>query len=121
MNASQPAQPLETKSMSADYLDLKDAFGDFMSTFEAFKESNDQKLAEMDRRLGADVLTTEKVDRISRALDEQKRAIDNLSLKRARPVLGQISDREQATLPSEHKQAFEAYTRRLCSIILRRT
>ncbi len=111
MNASQPARPLETKSMSGDHLDLKDAFGEFMSTFEAFRESNDQKLAEMDQRLGADVLATEKVERISRALDEQKRAIDNLSLKRARPVLGQIPDREQAALPSEHKQAFEAYMR----------
>ncbi|EXL10072.1 phage major capsid protein [Aquamicrobium defluvii] len=107
MNASQPAQPLETKSMSGDHLDLKDAFGEFMSTFEAFRESNDEKLAEMERRMGADVLTTEKVDRISRALDEQKRAIDQLTLKRARPIL----DREQAVLPSEHKQAFDAYMR----------
>jgi HK97 family phage major capsid protein len=107
MNASQPAQPLETKSMSGDHLDLKDAFGEFMSTFEAFRESNDEKLAEMERRMGADVLTTDKVDRISRALDEQKRAIDQLTLKRARPVL----DREQAALPSEHKQAFDAYMR----------
>lgn len=107
MNASQPAQPLETKSMSGDHLDLKDAFGEFMSTFEAFRESNDEKLAEMERRMGADVLTTEKVDRISRALDEQKRAIDQLTLKRARPIL----DREQAVLASEHKQAFDAYMR----------
>jgi hypothetical protein len=53
MNASQPAQPLETKSMSGDHLDLKDAFGEFMSTFEAFRESNDEKLAEMERRMGA--------------------------------------------------------------------
>lgn len=107
MNASQPAQPLETKSLSGDYLDLKDAFGEFMSTFEAFKESNDEKLAEMERRFGADVVTTEKVERISQTLDEQKRAIDRLSLKRARPVL----DRENAPLASEHSQAFDAYMR----------
>ncbi|MFC5385347.1 phage major capsid protein [Aquamicrobium segne] len=107
MSASQSVQPLETKTMSGDHLDLKDAFGEFMSTFEAFRQSNDEKLAEMESRLGADVLTTEKVERISQALDEQKRTIDQLSLKRARPVL----DREQQMLPSEHKQAFDAYMR----------
>ena len=107
MTVSQPAWPLDTKSMSGDDLDLKDAFGDFMSTFAAFRQSNDEKLAEMERRLGADTVTVEKVERISQALDEQKRALDQLALKRARPVL----DRESAALPSEHKQAFDAYMR----------
>jgi HK97 family phage major capsid protein len=41
-------------------------------------------------------------------MDEQKRAIDGLSLKRLRPQLGH--DRAQ-TMPSEHKSAFEAYMR----------
>jgi HK97 family phage major capsid protein len=78
-----------------------------MNTFEAFNESNDEKLAELEGRLGGDVLTTEKVERISRALDEQKRAIDNLALKKMRPVLG----RDGQAAPSEHKSAFEAYMR----------
>ena len=37
-----------------------------MTTFEAFKDANDEKLAEIERRLGADVVTTDKVERISR-------------------------------------------------------
>jgi HK97 family phage major capsid protein len=104
MNAHMQAAP-ETKG--ADDLDLKDAFGEFMATFEAFKESNDEKLSQLESRLGGDVVTAEKVDRISRALDQQKRALDNLALKRARPGLGGF-DR---AMPSEHKAAFDAYMR----------
>ena len=106
MNA--PTQPLlETKSATGDYLDLKDAFGEFMTTFEAFKETNDEKLAQLETRLGADVVTSEKVERLSHALDEQKRALDTLELKKARPILG----RHGGAMPSEHKCAFDAYMR----------
>lgn len=88
--------------------DMADAFEEFMTSFERFKAENDQRLKEVEKKTGADVLTVEKVDRIGKALDEQKRALDRLALKNARPALG----RETAgALPSEHKQAFEAYMR----------
>jgi HK97 family phage major capsid protein len=87
--------------------DLSEAFGEFMHSFEAFKDANDQRLGEIESRFGADVLTTEKVDRISKALDEQKRALDQLSLKQLRPVLGGGG----RVGPSEHKTAFDAYMR----------
>ncbi|MBL8584235.1 MAG: phage major capsid protein [Rhizobiaceae bacterium] len=96
----------ETKAAPADVAGVSEAFEDFMATFEAFKESNDQRLVELERRGGADVLSTEKVDRISRALDDQKRLLDRMELKKLRPGLG----RERAA-PSEHKAAFEAYIR----------
>lgn len=98
---------LETKSAAGSHLDLSEAFSDFMSTFEAFKDSNDERLAQLERR-GADVVTSDKVDRISRALDEQKRALDDLSLKAVRPALGRSGARH---VQSEHKAAFEAYVR----------
>jgi HK97 family phage major capsid protein len=98
---------LETKS--ARDADVADAFGEFMTTFEAFKASNEEKLADIDRRLGADVVTTDKVERISTALDEQKRRLDDLALKRLRPPLG---DGGRRAAPSEHKAAFDAYLRR---------
>lgn len=98
---------LETKSSTSEHLDLSEAFGEFMTTFEAFKDSNNERLADLEKR-SADVLVTEKVDRISRALDEQKRSLDNLALKKVRPALG----REGGHLVrSEHKAAFEAYIR----------
>ena len=98
-----PAGAPETKSAP----ELTQAFGEFMSAFEAFKDSNDVRLAEMETRLGADVITSEKVDRISRAVDEQKRTLDQLTLKALRPALGSAGK----ALPSEHKQAFDAYVR----------
>ncbi|MCC6918087.1 MAG: phage major capsid protein [Alphaproteobacteria bacterium] len=93
----------EVKSANGD---VQDAFHEFMSTFEAFKEDNDRRLAEIEAK-SADVVTVEKVDRISRALDEQKRALDQLTLKKLRPGMGRAGQ----AMPSEHKQAFEAYVR----------
>ena len=106
MTQSQMRAP-ETKA-AGDSFDIAEAFGEFMSTFETFKESNDQRLSELEGRKSADVLTTEKVERISRALDEQKRALDGLSLRKIRPALGRDGTR---TMPSEHKSAFDAYMR----------
>lgn len=107
MTKTQLARAPETKAASGDHQDLSDAFGEFMTTFEAFKETNDQRLAELEGR-SADVLTLEKVDRISHALDQQKRAIDGLSLKRMRPALGRDG---AAASAGEHKSAFDAYMR----------
>jgi HK97 family phage major capsid protein len=95
----------ETKGAS----DLGFAIDDLMRAFEAFKETNDQRLDEIERRAAADTLTTEKLDRIDRALDEHKRVVDELALKSARPSLGGAPLRSGATL--QHKAAFDAYVR----------
>ena len=84
------------------------AFGDFMEAFEAFKEANDVRLGEIEQKLTADEVTREKVDRINRAVDDHKRALDQLALKKARPALGGAGSIEA----SEHKAAFSAYMRR---------
>ncbi|MCF3642631.1 phage major capsid protein [Rhizobium sp. TRM95111] len=84
------------------------AFDDFMEAFEAFKETNDRRLGEIEQKLSADVVTRDKVDRINRAMDEQKRVIDQIALKKARPALGGGGTIEAA----EHKAAFETYIRR---------
>ena len=86
--------------------DVAEAFGDFMHAFEAFREANDERIASMERRFGEDVVTTAKVERLTKAVDEHKRALDQLVLKKARPALG-----GGAIGPSEHKEAFEAYVR----------
>lgn len=78
-----------------------DPFSGIMTAFEAFKQANDERLAEIERRMSADVLLEEKVDRIGRT-------IDALSLKARRPQLG-IEDRPAAP---EHRKAFEAYVRK---------
>ena len=105
MNTGDSMGMPETKAVTP--LDLPEAFGEFMAAFGAFKDANDLRLGQIERRMSADVVTTEKVDRISRTLDEQKRALDTLNLKKARPILGG----EGRPVDTEHKQAFEAYVR----------
>jgi HK97 family phage major capsid protein len=82
---------------------------DMMRAFEAFKEANDERLA--DKR--GDVVLEEKLARIDRAIDAQTRRLDDIALKNARPAIGQDSHRERARGASapEHKAAFEAYVR----------
>ena len=99
---------LETKA--ANDPDLKDAFDDFLGAFGAFREANDERLAELERKLSADVVTEEKVERINTALDSQKRMLDRLVLKGSRPDLGSRGS-GRALEASEHKAAFEAYVR----------
>jgi HK97 family phage major capsid protein len=100
---------LETKGEGASALELKDAFEDFMGAFGAFREANDERLAEIERKLTADVLSEEKVTRINDALDSQKRLLDRLVLKGRRPELGAPGGR--GVEASEHKAAFDAYVR----------
>jgi HK97 family phage major capsid protein len=86
------------------------AFDDFMEAFEAFRETNDERLGDIERKMGSDVLTREKLDRIDKALDDNKKVMDELSLKKARPALGRRGAASVET--EEHKAAFEAYIRR---------
>ncbi len=74
---------------------------DVLSAFEAFKDANDERLAQIEKRMSADVVTSDKVDRINKAVDE-------LILKSRRPALSA----EKAVEPSEHKRAFENYVRK---------
>ena len=100
---------LEVKAASGSSDDVAIAFDDFMRAFEAFRETNDERLAQIETAVGADVVTTEKMARINRVLDEQKALIDRLALKNARPALETGENR--SAVRSEHKQAFDAYIR----------
>ena len=98
-------QNFETKSSeSQDEPEVAAAFGEFMHAFEAFKETNDRRLAEIERRATADPVTSEKLARIDRALDE-------LSVKGARlPIGGHGAVRAGSGLA--HKTAFDGYVRK---------
>ncbi len=106
MTAGQAKRAPEVKS-ALDEGDVTGAFHEFMNAFETFKQANNDKLKQLETR-SADVVTVDKVERISQALDEQKQALDTLVLKKTRPVLG----RGGAALQDlERKQAFDAYMR----------
>ncbi len=105
-------QNLETKAASnTTSTEVVDAFDEFMRSFEAYKESNEERLAEIERSVSADVVTVEKMNRINHSLDEQKQHMENLVLKARRPQLGAPDGRALSPLAAEHKTAWHAYMR----------
>ena len=78
------------------------AFDEFMEAFDAFKETNDQRLADIERRGASDALREEKLARIETALDQ-------LSRKAARPPLGGA---HAGAGDLVHKSAFDAFVRK---------
>jgi len=89
--------------------EVKAALDDFLNAFEHFKSSNDERLAELERRSSADVLLEEKVERINHSLDLQKKSIDRMIVDARRPSLGI----ETGAAPvSEHKAAWNSYMRK---------
>src|SRR5690606_12630314 len=94
-----PAPEIKSTSSSSE---LAEAFNEFMGAFEAFRQANDERLAEIEQRTSADILTSEKVDRISAALDEHKAALDRMARKNLRPPLVTSSPQP------EHNAAFDA-------------
>ncbi|SFV31862.1 phage major capsid protein [Hyphomicrobium facile] len=97
---------LETKGAGGE---TARAFEEFLEAFEAFKETNDQRLAEVESRGASDTLVAEKLARIEETLDSTKRVADNLALKSARPHL---TGGAPSTSDLAHKSAFDGYVRR---------
>ncbi|MGJ0532615.1 phage major capsid protein [Methylocystis sp.] len=94
---------VETKSAGDDIL------ADLNRAFSAFKETNDERLTQLENRLGADVVTEEKLARIDHALDDTKSRLDRLALEMSRPRIGgKLIDDHSGR---EHKSAFNHYMR----------
>ncbi|WP_132254832.1 phage major capsid protein [Methylobacterium segetis] len=103
------APALENKAGAGE---TKAALADLATAFESFKATNDTRLAEIDRRLSADVVTEEKLARIDAALDAARTRLDRISLERARPPLaGAETGGPSDGLGAEHKAAFDLYVR----------
>lgn len=91
-----------TKEIKAAPAGAEDAL---MRMFEEYKSANDARLAAIEQRK-PDVLLEEKVDRIDRALAEQKSKIERTALNGKRPALA--ADPAE----TERKSAWNAYLRR---------
>jgi HK97 family phage major capsid protein len=105
------APELKALELKADgtATEVAEAFDEFMGAFEAFKAANDERLAEIENRVSSDVLTTDKVNRISAAMDEQKRALDRVAARRGTPQLE--TGHADRLVGMRHKNAFNAYVR----------
>ncbi|WP_036296816.1 phage major capsid protein [Methylosinus sp. PW1] len=95
---------LETKTLSGE-----EALADLHRAFTAFKDTNEERLEQIETRMGVDALTEEKLQRIDRAIDETKRRVDRVALDLARPRLSSAPGDDAPA--REHKSAFSLYMR----------
>ncbi|MFZ3035378.1 MAG: phage major capsid protein [Parvibaculum sp.] len=105
------ADRLENKSAPAAH-EVREALDDFLGAFEDFKQANDERLEQIEHKLSADVVTEDKVERINRALDRQKKTVDDLALAFARPEIGSDTGNRLDPAKREHKRAFDTYVRK---------
>ncbi len=96
------------KSLGAQ--DAQTIFDDVHRIFHAYKESNEERIGEIERRMGADVITQEKLARIDHALDDQRRRLDHALIEKSRPQL-QAGEARGEPHAREHKTAFRNYMR----------
>lgn len=91
----------ENKAASGD--EVAGAFDEFMQAFEEFKATNDERLEQVEKRAGADVVTEEKLDRLNRTIDQ-------MLAKSTRPPMAGGASGSIAGM--QHKSAFETYMRK---------
>ncbi|GLQ19665.1 phage major capsid protein [Algimonas porphyrae] len=82
--------------MTTPILETKMASDDFAATFAAFREANDERLTEIEKKAAADPLLDAKVDRLNKRLE-------TLSLSLSQPALSQPVD--------EAKSAWDRFIR----------
>ena len=98
---------MERETKSGGSVEIRQAMSEFVRIFEAYKDSNDARLREIEQKRTDDVVTRDKVERLNAALDDQKSAIDRLVLSARRPGL----DEGPAPVANERKAAFQRYMR----------
>ena len=91
--------------------DPAQAFDEFNRAFAAYKETNDDRIHQLETRSASDPLTEDKLARVERALGETKSRLDKIAekavLEKARPRLGETKEVDPAS--RERKAAFRAY------------
>ena len=121
-----PGLGLETKDADggnqppADTVEVKEALGKLLTTFEAFKKKNDEELEQIKKSMrpgnapGPDAITAEEVKKLNEALTAQNKVIDDLrlSLKRSPRQTTRDGKTELTDLQVKHRDAFLDYARR---------
>jgi HK97 family phage major capsid protein len=97
----------EHKSYTQDALR---AFEDMHRSFDAYRQANDERLAQIEDKKSVDHITLDKIDRIDQSLNEAKRRLDDVMLAQTRPRLASESKQDDYR-SREHKTAFHSYMR----------
>ena len=98
----------ETKALSGD-VSVQEAMHELCVSFEAFKQTNDQRLDALEAKEQGDVLIEEKLSRINEALDRKMSDIERMTLALGRPKRG--GAHVEVVDVDERKVAFNAYMR----------
>lgn len=95
---------------AGDPPDVATAIDQINRVFEEFKSANDKRLADIEKKGVADILTSEQVDKINSELTRLSDLATELQKKAARPVVG--AGTQLSVEAEEHKKAFNAYLRK---------
>lgn len=85
------------------------ALDTLMRSFETYKETNELRLAQIERNGAADPVTADKLARIDGVLDLHTARLDEIAIKGQRPALG--GGRLAGAAHREHGDAFATYVR----------
>jgi len=85
----------------------KTGMEEFLCAFDAFKETNDLRLEQIEQKQGIDVITEEKLHRIDQALTEQKTALDRVAKYQSRPDM----ELNQDLMSAKTNPAWDQYFR----------
>ena len=112
-----PETHLEVKAeleSKASVAEVGGAFNELMTTFDDFRETNDQADVQIEKRGHVDPLTADKLDRLDRAMTHQQRRVDELQLKGLRPQKGgyETPRAPRSAAGLQHKAAFDGYVRK---------
>ena len=91
-----------------DIAEVRSAAENLASAFEQFKENNDQRLAAIEKKGSADVILTEKVNRIDQQVVQLQDVVSGVKTAMRRPTTS-LSSAASSIHDAEHKQAFMRY------------
>jgi HK97 family phage major capsid protein len=96
-----------------DILDLNEKLEKLGNSWEHFKEVNNDRLLQLEKKGTVDPLTETKLEKLNSLLEEQKSKIDDLEIAMARPASGGEYIREHKSNDDiQYKNAFNGYLRK---------
>ncbi|MDR1425698.1 MAG: phage major capsid protein [Rickettsiales bacterium] len=96
-----------------DILDLNEKLEKFGNSWEHFKEVNNDRLLQLEKKGSVDPLTEIKLEKLNVLLDEQKSKINSLEVAMSRPVGDGYCSREYKSNDDiQYKNAFDSYLKR---------
>ncbi|MCF6216054.1 MAG: phage major capsid protein [Emcibacter sp.] len=92
-------------------LETKEALENLTRSFETFKSANDERLAEIESKGQADVITEEKLDRLNREMTRLQEVAKGMQVAAGRPNLSAKQDQDVIKV-EQKRQFFEGFIRK---------